>query len=154
MSDVKTQVQISPQISVGNILNVIPHYSSWLGLPIYIYIYIFGFRKMQGCLVAKYYQRRLCYICSIVKCLVCHGCNFQVDSSCSNFNTILSKSCSLPKFSFSLYIKSCFSHYDVTHKENASQILLQVSNMSIDLHITMLSVADFTNMIELFGSNL
>ena len=41
MSDVKTQVQISPQISVGYILNVIPHYSSWLGLPIYIYIYIY-----------------------------------------------------------------------------------------------------------------
>ena len=55
MSDVKTHVQISPQISVGYILNVIPHYSSWLGLPIDIYIYIFGFRKMQGCLVAKYY---------------------------------------------------------------------------------------------------
>ena len=113
---VKTHVKISPQISIGYILNVIPHYSSWLRLP----MYIFGFRKMQGCLVAKYYERRLCYICSIVKCLVCHGCNFWVDSSCSNFNTILSKCCSLPKFLFSLYIKSCFSHYDVTHKENAS----------------------------------
>ena len=51
MSNVKTHVQISPKISVGYILNVIPHYSNWLGLP----LYIFGFRKMQGCLVAKYY---------------------------------------------------------------------------------------------------
>ena len=51
LSNVKTHVQISPQISVGYILNVIPHYSNWLGLP----LYIFGFRKMQGCLVAKYY---------------------------------------------------------------------------------------------------
>ena len=40
MLDVKTHVQISPQISVGYSLNVIPHYSSWLGLPIYIYIYL------------------------------------------------------------------------------------------------------------------
>ena len=76
MLDVKTHVQISPQISIGYVLNVIPHSSCWLGLPIYIYIYIYRFRKMQDYLVAKYYQRRLCYICSIVKCLVCHGCNF------------------------------------------------------------------------------
>ena len=41
MSDVETHVQISPQISIAYILNVIPHYSSWLGLPLHIYIYIY-----------------------------------------------------------------------------------------------------------------
>ena len=111
---VKTHVQISPQISIDYILNVIPHYSSWLGLA----IYIFGFRKTQRCLVAKYCQGRLCCIYSIVKCLVCHGRNFWFDSSCSNFNTILSKSFSLSKVLISLYIKSSFSLYDVRHKEN------------------------------------
>ena len=38
MLDVKTHVQISPQISIDYILNVIPHYSSWLGLAINIYL--------------------------------------------------------------------------------------------------------------------
>ena len=38
-----------------NILKAIPHYSSWLGLPIYMCVCVlFGFRKMQGCLMAKY----------------------------------------------------------------------------------------------------
>ena len=83
---------------------------------VHIYITIFGFRKMQGCLVAKYISGGY-VVFAIVMCLVCHGCNFWVDSCCSHFNTILSKSYSLAKFLFSFYIKSFFSLYNVRHKE-------------------------------------
>ena len=81
---------------------------------------IFVFRKTQGCLVARYYKRRLCCICSIVTCLVCHGHNFWVDSCYSLFNTILSKSFSLSKFLFSFHIKSCFLFVMLGIKKEAS----------------------------------
>ena len=141
-----------------NILKAIPHYSSWLGLPIYMCVCVlFGFRKMQGCLMAKYIafsgkvglgclymcvcvRAHTCacvcvcvHVCitifgfrkmkgclvakyvngghvvfAIVMCSVCHWCKFWVDSCCSHFNTILSKSCSFAKFLFSFYIKVMF----------------------------------------------
>ena len=50
MLDVKTHVQISPQI---NWLHPKHNYS--LFKLAWVPMYIFGFRKMQGCLVAKYY---------------------------------------------------------------------------------------------------
>ena len=70
-------------------------------------ITIFGFRKMKGCLVAEYINGGH-VVFAIVMCLVCRGCKFWVDSCCSHFNTILSKSCSLAKFLFSFYIKDMF----------------------------------------------
>ncbi|KAL4634040.1 hypothetical protein ACB092_04G168600 [Castanea dentata] len=73
---------------------------------------IFGFRKMQGCLVAEYDKRRLCCICSIVTCLVCHGRNFWVDSCYSHFTTNLSKSFLFPSFCF-LFILSHIFLYNV-----------------------------------------
>ena len=74
---------------------------------VHVCITIFGFRKMKGFLVAKYINGGH-VVFAIVMCSICHGCKFWVDSCCSHFNTILSKSCSFAKFLFSFYIKVMF----------------------------------------------